>query len=163
MAAGTVAYVKHDLTITLLDGTGTPIDLELIYADKSFSCDRLVNLFEEIAIYAGQTYLGSRNGAPLPINGTFSTYMTALTSAATTATDAAVHDFAARTAGFSANLNAGTSGYDYPMVTLRAAWLTNGVTNQLNFAQTGLTGAVSSDEPNKVDWTFVCRGGVTRT
>lgn len=163
MAAGTVAYTKYDLTITLLDGTGAPVDLELVYADKSFTCDRLVQLFEPIHVYAGHTYLGGRRGAPLPITGGFSTYMNALTSANTTDADAAAHDFVGLTNGFSSNTNTNTTGYDLQMCTLRVAWATNSVTNQLDFAKTHIVGAVSSDEPNKIDWTFDCRGGVTRT
>jgi hypothetical protein len=145
------------------DGTGTPIDLDIVgYADHSFSGDRMVQLFEEIAIYAGQNYLGSRRGAPAPIELTFSTYMLSVASAATTDAEGNPWDFIARTNGFSGNENANTAGYDYDMINLVATLTTNGVTQTLTYAKCAARGQWSLDEPNKIDWTVTCRGGITR-
>ena len=164
MPSAVIPLTKYDITeIAFLDATGSPVDLPLVYMDKSFSADRMVDLREEIAIYAGETYLGSRNGATIPISGAFSTYMTSVTSADVTDAAGNPWDFIARTNGFSANTNAGTTGYDHPMITLRATMATNSVTQILSYAKTRLVGAWSADEPNKIDWTFVCRGGVTLT
>ena len=60
MPSATVALTKYDIaSLVMKDGAGVDLDL-LTYADHSFSADRLVNVFEEIPIYAGQTFLGSR-------------------------------------------------------------------------------------------------------
>ena len=165
MPSATVALTKYDIaSLVMKDGTGTPVDLDLLtYADHSFSADRLVNLFEEIPIYAGQTFLGSRRGTPAPINITFSTYMTSVTSADTADSNGNPWDFVGRTNAFSANDNTNTSGYDFDMVNLTVTMSVNGVTQQLDFAKCTCVGAFSADEPNKIDWTVICRGGVTRT
>ena len=165
MPSAVVPLTKYDIaSLVMKDGTGSPVDLDLLtYADHSFSVDRLVNLFEEIPIYAGHTYLGSRKGAPAPLNVSFSTYMTSVTSADVADTNGNAFDVVARTNGFSANINAGTAGYDYDMVSLTVTMVTNGVTQTLVFAKCTALGAISADEPNKIDWTVVCRGGVTRT
>jgi hypothetical protein len=165
MPSAVVPLTKYDIaSLVIKDATGSPVDLDLVtYADHSFSCDRLVNLFEEIAIYAGHTYLGSRKGATAPINISFSTYMTSVTSADTADNNGNAFDFVARTNGFSGNTNAGTAGYDYDMVSLTVTMTTNSVTQSLVFSKCTMLGAVSADEPNKIDWTVVCRGGVART
>lgn len=165
MPSATVALTKYDIaSLVLKDGTGVAVDLDLLtYADHSFTADRLVNVYEEIPIYAGQTFLGSRRGAPAPINITFSTYMTSVTSADTGDNNGNAWDFVGRTNGFSGNTNANTTGYDFDMVNLTVTMTTNGVTQQLDFANCSCVGSFSADEPNKIDWTVVCRGGVTRT
>lgn len=165
MPSATVALTKYDIaSLVLKDGTGVAVDLDLLtYADHSFTADRLVNVYEEIPIYAGQTFLGSRRGAPAPINITFSTYMTSVTSADTADNNGNAWDFVGRTNGFSGNTNANTTGYDFDMVNLTVTMTTNGVTQQLDFSNCSCVGSFSADEPNKVDWTVVCRGGVTRT
>jgi hypothetical protein len=165
MPSAVVPLTKYDIaSLVLKDGTGSPVDLDLItYADHSFTADRLTNLFEEIAIYAGHTYLGSRKGAVAPINLAFSTYMTSVSSADTADNNGNAFDFVSRSGGFNANQNNGTAGYDYDMVSVTVTMTTNSVTQTLVFAKCGMTGAISADEPNKIDWTVVCRGGVTRT
>lgn len=165
MPSAVVPLTKYDITeLAMLDATAvTPIDLPLIYADKSFSADRMVNLYEEIPIYAGQTFLGSRRGATIPISGAFSTYMTSVLSADVTDAAGNPWDFSSRANGFSANVNANTTGYDFDMITLRITMTTNSVTQVAEYAKVALVGAWSADEPNKIDWTWVCRGGVTLT
>lgn len=166
MPSAVVPLTKYDIaSLVLTDGTTpTAVDLDLLtYADHSFSADRLVNLFEEIPVYAGQTYLGSRRGAPAPINISFSMYMTSVASADVADTNGNPFDFVARTNGFSGNANANTSGYDFDMVGLTVTMTTNSVTQTLAFAKCSCVGAISADEPNKIDFTVVCRGGVTRT
>ena len=164
MPSAVIPLTKYDITeIALLDGTGSPVDLPLIYADKSFSCDRLRELREEIAIYAGETYLGSRKGAAIPVALAFSTYMTSVTSVDVTDAAGNPWDFKARVNGFSGNTNTNTSGYDYDMVNIRLTMTTNSVTQILLFSKCGLMGAWSADEPNKIDWTATCRGGITFT
>lgn len=165
MPSATVALTKYDIaSLVMKDATGSPVDLDLLtYADHSFTADRLVNVFEEIAIYAGQTFLGSRRGAPAPINIAFSTYMTSVASADTADNNGNAWDFVARTNGFSANTNTNTTGYDFDMIDLTVTMTTNSVTQTLAFSKCTCLGAFSADEPNKIDWTVVCRGGVTRT
>ena len=164
MPSGTVPYTKYDLaSLVFQDGTGTPVDLDIVgYADHSFTADRMVQLFEEIAIYAGQTFLGSRRGAPAPIELTFSTYMLSVASADVTDAAGNPWDFIARTNGFAANNNANTTGYDFDMVNLVVTLTTNSVTQTLTYAKCNARGQFSLDEPNKIDWTVTCRGGVTR-
>ncbi|MBO13885.1 hypothetical protein [Herbaspirillum sp.] len=166
MPSATVPLTKYDIaSLVLKDGaTPTPVDLDLLtYADHTFTADRMVNLFEEIAIYAGQTYLGSRRGAPAPINLTFSMYMTSVASADTADTNGNPFDFIARTNGFSGNTNANTAGYDFDMVDITVTMTTAGVSQTLTYDKCTCVATVNADEPNKIDFTAVCRGGVTRT
>jgi hypothetical protein len=166
MPSNTVALTKYDIaSLVLEDGTSpAPVDLDLLtFADHSFSADRLTNLFEEIPVYAGQTFLGSRRGAPAPINLSFSMYMTSVTSADTTDAAGNPFDFVARTNGFSGNVNANTAGYDFDMVGVKVTMTVNGVTQILAFDKCTMIGTVNADEPNKLDFAAVCRGGVTRT
>ncbi len=166
MPSSTVPLTKYDLSSLVLSdgGGGSAVDLDLLtYADHSFTCDRLTNLFEEIAIYAGHTYLGSRKGAVAPINLGFSMYMTSVTSADTTDSNGNPFDFASRSGAFAGNANANSAGYDYDMVNVTVTFATDGVTQTLVFAKCTMVGAISADEPNKIDFTVVCRGGVTRT
>jgi len=166
MPSATVALTKYDIaSLKLKDGTTpTPVDLDLLtYADHSFAADRTVNLFEEIPVYAGQTFLGSRKGAPAPINLTFSMYMTSVASADTTDEAGNPFDFVARTNGFAGNANANTAGYDFDMVGVEVTMTVNGVTQTLDYAKCSCIGTINADEPNKLDFTAVCRGGVTRT
>jgi hypothetical protein len=165
MPSATVALTKYDIaSLVMKDGGSPAVDLDLLtYADHSFSADRLVNVFEEIPIYAGQTFLGSRRGTPAPINITFSTYMTSVASNDTADSNGNPWDFVGRTNAFSANDNTNTTGYDFDMVDITVTMTVNAVTQQLDFAKCTCVGAFSADEPNKIDWTVICRGGVTRT
>jgi hypothetical protein len=164
MPSATVPLTKYDLaSLVFEDGTGVAVDLDIVgYADHTLTADRMVQLYEEIAIYAGQTYLGSRRGAPVPIELTFSTYMQSVASADVTDAAGNPWDFIARTNGFSGNTNANTSGYDFDMINLIATLTTNGVTQTLTYAKCSARGQWSNDEPNKIDWSVTCRGGVTR-
>lgn len=166
MPSATIELTRYDIaSLVMSDGTTpTAVDLDLLtYRDGTFSADRLVNLFEEIPIYAGQTYKGSRRGATLPINIAFGTRMASVASNDTGDDNGNPWDFIARTNGFSGNANANTSGYDLDMVDITITMTTNSVTQTLVFAKCYCVGAMSADEPNLINWTVTCRGGVTRT
>ena len=165
MPASAVVKVKQDSTITLQDGTGAPVELVITYDPKTFSCDEVADLHEEVAIYAGRTYLGSRKGAAKPVGFSFECYVTSFTSAETTDTEGNPLDFIRRVNGFSANLNAGTASYDFPMcgvvLTMEGTELGDLADSTLTFAKCALSFSFSADEPNKFAVTGTCRGGLT--
>jgi hypothetical protein len=162
MPANAVVLVQQDFLVTLIDGTGSPVDLGVIYGDKSFSCSEIVNLFEAIVIDAGRTFLGVRKGNRKPVTGTFSAYDVNFTSADVADATANLDDFSALLNGFSANLSTNTDGYDFPMCNFSISATVNSVVHSLTFAQCVLRLTRSAGEPNKVDAAFECHGGVTR-
>ncbi len=164
MPEGTVGLTKNDITeIALLDGTGTPVELALIYADASFSMDDFQQVFEPIVLRFGHTLLGVRKGARKDIPFSFSTYHTSFTSAAVTDAGGNPWDFANIQNGFSGNTNTNTSGYDYPLCSVRVTMVTNSVSHIVLMNQCMLLGVVNADEPNKIDWSGTCYGTITPT
>jgi hypothetical protein len=158
-----VALVQQDYLVTLLDGTGTPVDLGVIYGDKSFTVSDIVNLFEPIVVDAGRTFLGVRKGNRKPISGSFSCYETQYTSAATTDADGSIDDMVSGTNGFSANVSTNTTGYDYYMVDIRIAATLGATTHTLTLAKCTVVLSRTYGEPNKIDVQFECHGGATRS
>ena len=86
-----------------------------------------------------------------------------VTSADTSDRNGDPWDCGGRTHAGGANDNTNTSGDDVDRGDVTGTMTVSGGTQQLDFAKCTGVGACSADEPNKIDWTVICRGGVTRT
>lgn len=97
MAEGTVPYTTRNATLTIKDGTGTPLDYEVALEDGDFSCDiPQENIIAEMdrGVLTGQVRLGDDQ----PITGSF----TALVKDIANATDITLWDIVNNSGVFAA-------------------------------------------------------------
>ena len=97
MAYSTAPKVRRDGKITLKDGTGTPVTLEVAYEEGNFSFDQTKS--DRIIIRDRGTIGSVRKGDDQPITGSFTIYMRQFTSASA----GSVLDFINKTGSYSAN------------------------------------------------------------
>lgn len=164
MASGVVDLVFEDFTVTFLDATGTPVDLPLIW-DGTGQFGDIANVFEEIGVYAvsggSQAFRGSRRGARKSIEISFAANVTSFTSAGVTDATGNPLDFIKRTNGFSANVNTNTTGFDFDMIDIKFSATVNSVVHSVVFAKCAVQSETVMGEPNKFNFSAVCRGGAT--
>ena len=73
MAYSTIPKVRRDGIITLKDGTGTPVTLEISYEEGNFTFD--VAKEDQTVIRDRGTIVTVRKGDEQPITGSFNAYM----------------------------------------------------------------------------------------
>jgi hypothetical protein len=109
MAYSTVPKTKRDGKIELLDGTGTPVVLEIAYEDGNFSFAQ-PQQFSELVIMDRGNFSTIRKQDEQAITGSFSFHFRQFTDSVNAGS---VRDFINQTGSYSGNASTGTSGVPY--------------------------------------------------
>lgn len=108
MAYSIIPKTKRDGLITLLDGTGTPVTLDVAYEDGNFTFSD-PQQYSELVVMDRGNFAAIRKQDEQAKTGSFTFHFRAFTSA-----DAGgVRDFINATGAYSANLSTGLSGVPY--------------------------------------------------
>lgn len=169
MAYSSVPKVRRDGTISLIDGSGSPVTLNVDYEEGNFSFDQ-TKADRVIIRNRGSISDGAvRKGDDQPITGSFAFYMRQFTSASA----GSILDFINKTGSYSGNTSTGSSGAPYVEEYAITIKLTvDGGTvgddsgedsHQAEFAKCVATASFAEGDPNQITINFECFGGVTYT
>lgn len=109
MAYSVVPKTKRDGKIELLDGTGTPVTLEIAYEDGNFSFSQ-PQQYSELVIMDRGNFATVRKQDEQAITGSFAFHFRQFTDAVN---PGSVRDFINKTGAYAANVSTGTSGVPY--------------------------------------------------
>lgn len=164
MALSAVAKTKRDGKITLKDGTGTPVTLDVVYEDGDFSFEGLSkHQAELIAFFDRGVFYSLRKSNQKFITGKFTAHITELSDAA----NGVLMDFIRFTNQYSANVS--TLGANAEVKTLDVLWTIEGTDHgdasdhTLQLDDCACEIGAAEGEPNKESISFTCYGAVTVT
>jgi hypothetical protein len=109
MAYSTVPKTKRDGYITLKDGTGTPVTLEVAYEDGNFSFSQQAQDYSQLVIMDRGDFAAIRKQDQQTITGSFAFHFRQFTDAGT----GDVRDFITKSGGYSSNISTGSTGTPY--------------------------------------------------
>lgn len=160
MAYSTAPKVRRDGKITLKDGTGTPVTLEVAYEEGNFSFDQTKS--DRIVIRDRGTIVSVRKGDDQPITGSFTIYMRQFTSASA----GSVLDFINKTNAYSSNQSvSSTVATDEYAINIvfevdgDAVGDTDGDTTA-TFDTCICLASFSEGDPNQITISFECYNGI---
>jgi hypothetical protein len=160
MAYSTAPKVRRDGTITLKDGTGTPVTLVVAYEEGNFSFDQTKS--DRIVIRDRGTIVSVRKGDDQPITGSFTIYMRQFTSSSV----GSVLDFINKTGAYNGNLSvSSTVATDEYAINIvfevdgDAVGDTDGDTTA-TFDTCICTASFAEGDPNQITVSFECYNGI---
>ena len=164
MAYSTVPKTKRDGKIELVDGTGSPVILEVAYEDGNFSFSQ-PQQFSELVIMDRGSFSTVRRQDEQPITGSFAFHFREFTSADV----GSVRDFINKSGAYAANISTGDAGVPYvEHFCIDIRYTAEGT----DFGDTadhivGLGKCVcsldfSEGDPSSFTLNFTCYGGVTQ-
>tara|TARA_B100000513_G_scaffold190824_1_gene115595 strand:+ start:169 stop:669 length:501 start_codon:yes stop_codon:yes gene_type:complete len=164
MAYSTVPKTKRDGKIELLDGTGSPVVLEVAYEDGNFSFSQ-PQQFSELVIMDRGNFSTIRRQDEQTITGSFSFHFREFTSADV----GSVRDFINKSGAYAANISTGDAGVPFvEHFCIDIRYTAEGT----DFGDTGdhivaLGKCVcsldfSEGDPSSFTLNFTCYGGVTQ-
>lgn len=160
MAYSTAPKVRRDGKITLKDGTGIPVTLEVAYEEGNFSFDQTKS--DRIVIRDRGTIVSVRKGDDQPITGSFTIYMRQFTSASA----GSVLDFINKTNAYSSNQSvSSTVATDEYAINIvfevdgDAVGDTDGDTTA-TFDTCICLASFSEGDPNQITVSFECYNGI---
>ena len=109
MAYSTIPKTKRDGVITLLDGTATPVTLEVAYEDGNFTFSD-PQQFSELVVMDRGNFAAVRKQDEQAKTGSFSFHFRQFTDAAEAGS---VRDFINQSGNYSGNVSTGTAGVPY--------------------------------------------------
>lgn len=109
MAYSVVPKTKRDGKIELIDGTGSPVILEVAYEDGNFSFSE-PNEFSELVVMDRGNFSAIRKQDQQAITGSFSFHFRQFTDGAEAGS---VRDFINKSGNYSANISTGGAGVPY--------------------------------------------------
>lgn len=109
MAYSNIPKTKRDGKIELLDGTGTPVTLEIAYEDGNFSFSQ-PQQYSELVIMDRGNFAAVRKQDEQAITGSFGFHFRQFTD---TVNVGSVRDFMNATGAYSANVSTGLTGVPY--------------------------------------------------
>jgi hypothetical protein len=161
MAYSTAPKVRRDGKITLKDGTGTPVTLEVAYEEGNFSFDQTKS--DRIVIRDRGTIGSVRRGDDQPITGSFTIYMRQFTSSSA----GSVLDFINKTGSYSANVSV-SSAVSTDEYAINIEFEVDGTAVGDSDGDTTATfdtciclAAFSEGDPNQITVSFECYNGIT--
>jgi len=161
MAYSTAPKVRRDGKITLKDGTGVPVTLEVAYEEGNFSFDQTKS--DRIVIRDRGTIVSVRKGDDQPITGSFTIYMRQFTSSSA----GSVLDFINKTGSYSSNQSvSSTVATDEYAINIEfevdgdAVGDTDGDTTA-TFDTCICLASFSEGDPNQITVSFECYNGIT--
>lgn len=172
MALSTSVKSHHDGSITLKDGTGTPVTLSVpvTVGDETISELRAVSTvtteYNEVVAYEARGKLtGIRSGARVYPSGSFTAQFREFTNA----TAGAVLDFIRKTGGYSSNVSSAPSafGSDVYLVDLvinvEGTDRGDGADHTITMTDCALVAEFAAGDPSTLAIAWTCYGTVTAT
>jgi hypothetical protein len=164
MTLSAVAKTKRDGLITLKDGTGSPVTMDVIYEDGDFSFEGVSkHQAELIAFFDRGVFYSLRKSNQKFITGKFTAHFTELSDA----TNANLYDFINFNNKYSANV--GTRGSTAEVKTISILWTVEGTDHgdatdhTLLLADCACEIGGAEGEPDKFSVSFTCYGSITVT
>lgn len=109
MAYSTIPKTKRDGVITLLDGTGSPVTLEVAYEDGNFSFSDPQE-FSELVVMDRGNFAAIRKQDEQTKTGSFSFHFRQFTDASEAGS---IRDFISQNGFYNANISTGLTGVPY--------------------------------------------------
>ncbi len=170
MAYSTVPKVRRDGVIQLIDGTGSPVTLDIAYEEGNFTFDKPGGGDSP----AAQTIVRDRGvittvrkGDDEPITGSFSAFFRQFTDASEAGS---VLDFITKAGNYSANISTGTTGAPYvEHYAINIKYEAEGTDfgddadHSATLAKSVCTFSFAEGDPSAFTINFTCYGGVTFT
>jgi hypothetical protein len=166
MAYSTVPKVRRDGTITLRDGTGSPVTLAVAYEEGNFSFDQ--TKADRIVIRDRALIATVRKGDEQPLTGSFSFYMRQFTSASV----GGVMDFINKQNAYAANISTGAGTPYVEEYCIDIVFTVDGSSvgddsgddlQTATFSKCICTAAFAEGDPNQITISFECYNGITYT
>lgn len=168
MALSNIPKVRRDGTITLQDGTGTPVTLDVNYEEGNLTIDNLSSSAREdqTVIRDRGTITTVRKGDQQPLTGSFTAYFRQFTSG----TAGAILDFIQQTGAYSGNISAAASGSPYvEFYCIDIKYNSDGTSvgddtdSSVTLERCVCTASFSEGDPSTFTINFTCYGAVSYT
>jgi len=164
MAASTIVKTNADGTISIKDGTGTPVVFTSAFSQGDLTVDGITQAQRVVTPYEARgVFKGARLGARAYPSGSFTCMLTDVSDG----TDTTLIDFVLQQNAYSGNISTGaTSGDAYLVtITLTIEGTDHGDAGDhtIEMANCHCTLAVAEGEPNTVSVAFTVYGSVTMT
>lgn len=162
MAYSSVPKVRRDATITLKDGTGSPVQLIVSYEEGNLSFD--TPLDDQIVIRDRSIISTVRKGDEQPITGSFSFFFRQFTSSDV----GGVRDFITGSNAYAANVSTGTTGAPYVehfcvdlVFAVEGTDLGDSADHSCTLSKVVAALSFSEGDPDVWSLSFTCYGGIT--
>jgi len=167
MAYSTVPKTRRDGSITLIDGTGSPVTLVVAYEDGNLSLNS-PNTYSSTVIKDRGDTSTVRKGDDQQISGTFSFHLRQFTEPAAVA--GSIIDFLTKAGGYSSNISAGAGAPYVEQYCINIKYIADGVavgdalTSEVVLGKCVIDSYdVTEGDPTSVSISFTCFGGSTIT
>jgi len=163
MAYSTIPKTKRDGVITLLDGTATPIELEVAYEDGNFTFSD-PQQFSELVVMDRGNFAAIRKQDEQAKSGSFSFHFRQFTDAAEAGS---VRDFINQAGNYSGNVSTGLTGTPYiEHYTIDIKYLADSPDaaesdHTVTLSKCICTLDFSEGDPSSFTLNFTCYGGLT--
>ena len=165
MAYSTIPKAKKDGVLSLLDGTGSPVILEVAYEEGNFSFETPVR--DEVVVRDRGSITTVRQGDEQPITGSFNFFMRQFTDSSNAGS---IQNFITGTGAYSSNVSTGIAGSIFVEhysidIQYRAEGTAFGddSDHQAQFSKCVCTLSFAEGDPNAFTLNFTCYGGVSYT
>lgn len=163
MAYSTIPKTKRDGVITLLDGTGTPVELEVAYEDGNFTFSD-PQQFSELVVMDRGKFAAVRKQDEQAKTGSFSFHFRQFTDAAEAGS---VRDFINQAGNYSGNISTGLTGTPYiEHYTIDIKYLADSpdtaeADHTVTLSKCICSLDFSEGDPSSFTLNFTCYGGLT--
>ncbi len=161
MAYSTIPKVRRDGVLTLKDGTGTPVELEISYEEGNFTFD--VAKEDQTVIRDRGTISTVRKGDEQPITGSFNAYMRQFTD---NSEAGSILDFINKTGHYNSNVSTGSGvpfieHYCIDIVYKVEATSLETLDHSATLSKCICTVSFAEGDPSAFSISFTCYNGVT--
>ena len=163
MAYSTIPKTKRDGVITLLDGTGSPVTLEVAYEDGNFTFSD-PQQFSELVVMDRGNFAAIRKQDEQAKSGSFSFHFRQFTDGVNAGS---VRDFINASGAYSANVSTGLTGTPYvEHYTIDIKYLadspdTSEPDHTVTLSKCICSLDFSEGDPSSFTFNFTCYGGLT--
>ena len=166
MAYSTLPKTRRDGTITLSDGTGTPVTLEVAFEEGAFSMDTPKEA-QTVIRDRGEIVTVRKGDSEPSASGSFTAFFRQFTDGSEAGS---ILDFINKTGHYSSNLSTGSSGtpfVEFYCIDIEykaaAGSLGDAETHEATLSKCVCTASFTEGDPSSFTINFTCYGGVTYT
>ena len=164
MAYSTLPKTRRDGTITLSDGTGTPVTLEVAFEEGAFSMDTPKEA-QTVIRDRGEIVTVRKGDSEPSASGSFTAFFRQFTDGSEAGS---ILDFINKTGHYSSNLSTGSSGtpfVEFYCIDIEykaaAGSLGDAETHEATLSKCVCTASFTEGDPSSFTINFTCYGGVT--
>jgi len=167
MALSTIPKVRRDGTIQLIDGTGSPVVLDVQYEEGNLTLENISAAAEDQTVIRDRGVITTvRKGDEQPITGSFTAFFRQFTSG----TAGAILDFINKTGAFAGNTSTGGgAGVFVEFYTVDLKYTSAGLAigddadSTVTLSKCVVTASFSEGDPSTFTLNFTCYNGATYT